>query len=162
MSAACGPAPWFVPIAATPSAPRRAAAVAAVDAADGLAVLVEGQHRDDRQRRDATHRLDRGDELVDVEERLDHEEVDAAILEQPRLLGVERPVRGRVEALQLAERADGAGDEDLPARTPPAPRGRAARPASIALELVLEDVLGELRRLAPKVFVSISSAPARM
>ena len=63
-----------------------------------IAVLVERQHRDDRQRRHRLHRLDRDDELVDVEERLDREQVDAAILEHPRLLRVERPVRGRVEA----------------------------------------------------------------
>ena len=49
-----------------------------VDAAGHLGLVVEGEQRDDRQRRDLAHRLDGDDELVEVEERLDHEQVDAA------------------------------------------------------------------------------------
>ncbi|MCZ7589958.1 MAG: hypothetical protein M5U27_14095 [Gaiella sp.] len=86
---------------------------AGTDTAGGLRLVVEGQEGDDRQRRDATHRLDRDHELVEVEERLDHEEVDATALEHLCLLGIEWAVLGGVEDLELAEGADRAGDEDV-------------------------------------------------
>ena len=141
---------------------RGAAAASAADPAGDLGVVVEGEQRDDRERRDAAHGLDRDDELVEVEERLDHEQVDAAALEHRRLLRIERPVLGRIEDLELAERPDRAGDEhvlsgDLArlAREPDA--GRVD-----LLERVVEHARASLRRFAPKVFVSISSAPAAM
>ena len=56
------------------------------DAPERLRVLVEGQERDDRQRRHGAHRADRGEELLELVERLDHEEVDAATFEKLRLL----------------------------------------------------------------------------
>ena len=84
------------------------------DPARDLGVVVERQEGDDRERRDAAHRLDRDDELLEVEERLDHEQVDAAPLEHLRLRRVQRAVLGRVEHLELAERADRPGDEDVP------------------------------------------------
>ena len=124
---------------------RRAAAPRlGADAAGDLAVVVEGEQRDDRERRDAAHRLDRDDELVEVEERLDHEQVDAATLEDPRLLRVEGAVLGGVEDLELAERADRARDEDVAAgdlaRLPCQPNaGRVD-----LLELVVEQDAGEL------------------
>ena len=68
------------------------------DAAERLAVRVEGHQRDDRQRRDRADGVDRGDELVQVEERLEHEQVDAASLEHLRLLGEERALRRRRSA----------------------------------------------------------------
>ena len=111
-----GPAPWFVPIAATSSSARRRAAVVGADPARHLRLVVEGQERDDRQRRDRRDRLDGDDELVEVEERLDHEEVDAPSFEYLRLLCVERAVLGRGEDLELPERADRARDEDVPSR----------------------------------------------
>ena len=83
------------------------------DAARRLGLVVEGEQSDDREGRDRPHRFHRDDELVDVEERLDHEQVDAAPLEHLGLLGVERAVLGCVEHLELAERADCAGDEHL-------------------------------------------------
>jgi hypothetical protein len=64
--------------------------IAGRDAAEGLGVLVEGQERDDRQARDLLHRLDRRRQLVEVEEGLDHEQVDAPAVEQGGLLGEDR------------------------------------------------------------------------
>ena len=109
-------------------------------AAERLRVLVEGQQRDDRQRRDGADGADRGEELVELVERLDHEEVDAAALEELRLLGED----GVAVLHRPAERADRAGDEDV----------RAGHLARVARDLhgglvdrrdvVLEVVLGEL------------------
>ena len=113
MSATVGPAPWFVPIAATSSAASRLRDGRRADAARDLGLVVERQQRDDRKRGDAAHRLDRDDELLEVEERLDHEQVDAASLEHLRLRRVLRTVLGGVEHLELAERADRPGDEDV-------------------------------------------------
>ena len=83
---------------------------------------------------------DRGEELVELVERLDHEEVDAAALEQLRLLGED----GLAVLRRAAERADRPGDEDV----------RAGHLARVARDLhgglvdrrdvVLEVVLGEL------------------
>ena len=145
-SAACGPAPWFVPIAATSSRASRSAAAAASIPPASLGVVVEGEERDDRERRDAADGLDRRDELVEVEERLDHEQVDAAALEHARLLGVERAVLAGVEDLELAERADRARDQHVAARD----LARLAREADARGVDRLELVLEELRRqLAP-------------
>ena len=92
----------------------------------------------------AADRLDRRDELVEVEERLDHEQVDAAALEHARLLGVQRPVLARVEDLQLAERPDRAGDQHVA----PGDVARLARQADARrvdrLELVLEQLPRQL------------------
>ena len=83
--------------------------------AERLRVLVEGHQRDDRQRRHAAHGPDCELELVQVVERLDHEQVDAASGEHGRLLGelVEPPV---LRVADVTERPDRAGDEDLLAR----------------------------------------------
>ena len=51
-----------------------------------LGLLVERHQGDDGQARGATHRLDGLDELVEVVERLDHEQVGAATLEHSCLL----------------------------------------------------------------------------
>ena len=84
--------------------------------------------------------LDRGDELVEVVERLDHEEVDAASLEELRLLGED----GVTILRRAAERADRAGDEDVGAGD----LARVARDLHCRLvdrrDVVLEVVLGEL------------------
>ncbi len=85
------------------------------DAARDLRLVVERQEGDDRERRGAPYRLDSDDELLEVEERLDHEQVDAASLEDLCLGGVERAVLGRVEHLELAERSDRPRDEDVAA-----------------------------------------------
>ena len=75
------------------------------DASERLPVGVEGHQRDDRQRGDAADGLDRGDELLEVEERLEHQQVDAAALEHLRLLAEGLALLGDVEALELAARA---------------------------------------------------------
>ena len=105
------PAPWLAPIAATPRAWRRSAA-SLPEAGERLRACVEGEHRQDGERRDAPHRFDRGHELVELEEGLDREEVDAAALEHLGLLGEELLafVCGNAS---FAERADRAGDEDV-------------------------------------------------
>ena len=116
------------------------------DAAERLAVGVERHQRDDRERRDAADGLDRGDELVEVEERLEHEQVDAAALEDLRLLAEELALLGGVEPLDVADRADRAGDEDVRARHLARLAREAHRRRVDPLELVLEEVR---RQLAP-------------
>src|SRR5205809_953919 len=112
-------------------------------AAECLRLLVERHQRNDGEARDAANRLDRGLELVEVVERLDHEEVGAASLEDRRLLGEQ--LRARLGAeLDVAEWPDRARDEDgVP--------GHLARLACAAytrgvdlLELVLGAARGEL------------------
>jgi len=56
-----------------------------------------------RQARDACHGLDRRTQLVEVEEGLDHEQIDAATLEQGGLLGEDWPTLIRREAAELSE-----------------------------------------------------------
>jgi hypothetical protein len=51
------------------------------DAAEGLRVLVEREHGDDGQPRDALHGLDRRRQLLQLEEGFDHEQIDTAPLE---------------------------------------------------------------------------------
>ena len=139
-SAAWRPTPWFAPIAATSSARERCGRLLGGDASERLRVLVEGQERDDRQRRDGADGADRGEELVELVERLDHEEVDAAALEELRLLAE----HGIAILHRAAERADRAGDEDVRAGH----LARVARDLHCGLvdrrDLVLEVVLGEL------------------
>ena len=145
-------------------APRAARRIAGRDAGERLGVLVEGELGDDRQRRDGPHRGHGRLELLEVEERLDHEQVDAAPLEEPRLL--EEDVVGvlaAVRAVELAERADRAGDEDLLARRSRAPRARASRRSRRSPRAGRRaGAPASLRRFAPNVFASISSAPAAM
>ncbi len=62
---------------------------AAVTPARVSRAFVEGQQRDDREPDTLAHRRDRVDELVEVVERLEHEQVGAAALEHRRLLGEE-------------------------------------------------------------------------
>ena len=139
-SAAWRPTPWFAPIAATSTLARACGRLLGGDASERLRVLVEGQERDDRQRRDAAHRADRREQLVELVERLDHEEVDAATLEELRLLGED----GVAILHRPAERADRPGDEDVRAGH----LTRVARDLHRGLvdrrDLVLEVVLGEL------------------
>jgi hypothetical protein len=77
---------------------------------------VEREHCEDRERGDASDAADRGFELVELEERLDGEEVDSASLEHFSLLGEDGcSVGGRDIAAGLTERADRAGDEHVAA-----------------------------------------------
>ena len=64
---------------------------------------VEREHREDRQRRDAADGLDRGLELLEIEERLDGEQVDATSLEHRRLLREDLDLRS--SARRRAHRA---------------------------------------------------------
>ena len=109
-------------------------------APERLRVLVEGQEAHDREPGDAPNRTDRGEELVELVERLDHEEVDAAALEELRLLG-----EGGVAVFRrAAEGADRAGDEHV--RT--GHLARVARDLHRGLvdrcDVVFEVVLGQL------------------
>ncbi len=111
-------------------------------ARERLGAFVEGHQRDDRQARDAPHRLDRVDELLEVVERLDHEEVGAAALEDARLLAEELAAhpRGR----RLADRPDRAGDEDVAAGDLPRLSGQLDRRRVDPLEVVLQELAGQL------------------
>ena len=114
------------------------------DARERLSAAVERHQADDRKARHRADRCDRGLEIVEVEERLHHEEVGAAPLEHARLLRVEGR---RLEALELdvAEGPDRAGDEDV-AAADLARLAREADPFAVhALEVLLEEVLRELR-----------------
>ena len=72
-------------------------------AAERLRVLVEREQADDRKRRDCAHRVNRGEQLGELVERLDHEQVDAASFQKARLLGEDgvavlgRPPSGPIE-----------------------------------------------------------------
>ena len=114
------------------------------DAAERLRVLVERHQRDDRQRRNSANRLDRRLQLVEVVERLEHEEVGAAAFEDRRLLGEEVAARLGPE-LDVPERTDRAGDEDVAAGDlARLPREADGRRVDLP-ELVLEEMRGELR-----------------
>ena len=63
--------------------------VASANAGEGLRVVLEREQRDDRQARDGANGLDRDHQLVEVEERLEHEQVGAAPFQDRRLLGEE-------------------------------------------------------------------------
>ena len=112
------------------------------DASECLPVRVEGHQRDDGEGGDSANRLDRGDELLEVEERLEHQQVDAASLQHLRLLAERLTLLGHVEALHLAARPDRAGDEDVRSRDLP----RLAREPHSARIDPLEVVLQEVRR----------------
>ena len=104
VSAASRPAPWFAPRAATSRAASRSAAWAALTPASVSAssskVISATTGSDDT----AANGSDRVGQLLQVEERLEHEEVGAAVLEHRSLLREQLapPLRAR----GLAERAD--------------------------------------------------------
>ena len=131
--------------ATTPAAASASTASRADTPASVSRVLVERELRDDRKRRDGPHGGDGGLELLQVEERLDHEQVDAASLEKPRLL--EEDVVGvlaAVRPVELAERADRARDEDLAAGD----LARLTRELDAGLDDLLELLVEEQRRRA--------------
>ena len=61
------------------------------DAGDRLRALVEREQRDDRQAGRVAHSLDRVHDLVEVVERLDHEQVGTPAFEDCGLLGEDLP-----------------------------------------------------------------------
>src|SRR5207253_9638327 len=75
--------------------------------------LVEREQGYDREARYASYRFDRGFELAEVEERLEHEQVDPAPVEQPGLFGEDRPAFLRRDVSELSERPDRPGDENV-------------------------------------------------
>jgi hypothetical protein len=122
--------------------PRRR--VLRLHAGERLSTGVEGEQCDERECRDGADRGDRRLQLVEVVERLEHEQVDPASLEHPRLLGAElRPVVPG--ELDVAERADRARDEDVPPGDLARLAGDADRGGVDLLELVGEVLARELR-----------------
>ncbi len=111
-------------------------------AGERLRTLVECQQGDDRKARHAANRLDRVDGFVQVVERLDHEQVGAAALEDLRLLGEGIPADTRDRL--LTERTDRACDEHVLARDLAGVAGELDADRVDALQLVLEEVLREL------------------
>ena len=104
-------------------------------AVEAVAVLLGRHLRDDRQIADPAHRLHRRADLVEVAERLEDEQVDAAVRERRRLLEeilLRLVDAGLAPGLDAnAERTDGAGHVGVcthssPDGGPP-PAARAAR-----------------------------------
>jgi len=112
------------------------------DAGERLGRLVERHERDDGEARDASHRVDRVLDLVQVVERLDEEEVDAAPVEDARLLGEELSPDARGGA--LSERPDRTGDEDRLSGDLACVSRELDRRRVDPLDVVLEVVLAEL------------------
>src|SRR5262249_12455353 len=89
-------------------------------AVETVAVLLRRHLRDDRQIAETAHGADRGADLIDVAERLEHEEVDAAVDQRLRLRAkvllrlVDARLAPRLDA--DAERTDRPGDIGLIAR----------------------------------------------
>ena len=101
------------------------------DAREGFRLLVEGEHGQDRQRGDAAHGLDRGLELLELEEGLDREEVDAAAFEDRRLLGED------LGALVVETRSSSPSGPIEPAMNTSRPDiSRASRASLTAVELM--------------------------
>ena len=112
-------------------------------AAEGQRVLVEGEERDDREGGHGADGVDRHRELVEVEERLDGEEIDSPALEEPCLLGEHRGLVVSVLA-RVAERPDRARDEHVAAGHLPRVardlRGRLVDRADVVLEVALAEL----------------------
>src|SRR6266511_3435980 len=114
------------------------------DARERLRVALEREQCDDREARDAPHGLDGDRELVEVEEGLDHEQVDPATLEDRGLLGEELGALLGPDIAEVAERADGARDEDVSAGDLAGLAGQADGARVDLLEILLEKVTREL------------------
>ena len=142
VSAARSPAPWFAPIAATSSPASRSAASrrvtpASVSASSSKVISATIGSEDT-----LSHGCDRVCQLLEVEERLEHEQVGAAALEQGGLLGEELlPALG---ARRLPQRPDRAPDEHVTARQLTRLPRQLHRRGVDPLELVLEVVRREL------------------
>ena len=114
-----------------------------------LGAGVEGQHCEDRQGGDAADGFDRRLELLELEERLDREEVDSAAFEHGGLLGEDLDAFGLAHA-KLAQRPDRAGDEDIAAGHLAGVAGQLDGGAVDLFELVLEVMRGELAAVGPE------------
>ena len=140
-----GPAPWFVPTAATPRPARRSAASAAetppIVSASSPKVIIATIGRSETERT-ASIAVTSSSRSKNVST---DEQVDAAPGQQPGLLREERCAVLGPRLLVLPERPDRAGDEDLPsgdlARVTGELHGRLVDPD----ELFLEVARGQLR-----------------
>ena len=161
-SASASERPQFVPTAATPSGTT--AATASVGLSPIIVRVPMSNENETTSGRsvDALDPLDRPHGLLDGEDRLEHEQVDAAVGERLRLLGVGRDrvlaVEQPVRLDQLPRRPERARHEPIRRRRPRARarrRGgspRAARPAS--------GPSASRSGVAPNVQVRTMSAPA--
>ena len=126
---ATGPTPQFTPIASTP-AEVSAATAAAGRRAVGEHEVVAERHRGDDRHVARGPRLGHGEEqVVEVEERLDDEDVGAALEEAVDLLPERGPDRGVVRVAELARRRTQRADR------PADPRVAAADVAGLARDL---------------------------
>ena len=107
-------------------------------------VLAEGHRRDDRHVRRPVGLVDGQQQVVEVEEGLDHEEVDAALEQPVDLLPEGGPDRGLVGVAELAggcaQGADAAADPRVPAADVPGLAGDLRRPSIEACRVVGEAV----------------------
>ena len=145
--ATVGPAPWFVPIAATSSSGQPAR---------GRRRRRSRPSPPPRRRRSGARRsaATRPPLTASTATTSSSRSKNVSIMKRStprpsstlRLLGVERPVLGRVEDLELPERADRARDEDVPSRD----LARLAREAHAGGVDLLERVVEQQpRQLAP-------------
>ncbi len=118
--------------------------VARRHARERLGLLVEREHGEDGERRDAPDGGDRALQLGQVEEGLDGEEVYASPLEDLRLLGEDLRALLVRDRLQLAEGADRAGDEHVPAGHLSRFAGELDGGRVDCVQVILEVVRGEL------------------
>ena len=133
-------------------------------AVERVAVLLGRHLRDDRQIRHAAHRVDRRADLVQIAERLEDEQIDAAVGERLRLLAEVRRAPRRRRSCPTA-RCGRRADRSRRRRRPD--RRAACRaifaPLRVDRRAACRRVPNDpsLIRLAPNVFVSMMSAPAR-
>ena len=132
-SIGAGPTLQFTPMTVAPRRSSSGANVSGGVPSRRVAVLLGRHLRDDRQVADAAHGVDRRADLVQVAERLEDEQVDAALERAPRACSrkyssrlVDAGLAPRLDA--DAERPDRAGDVGLVARRVPRD---AARPGSV-------------------------------
>jgi hypothetical protein len=119
------------------------------DPRERFCARVEREHCEYRQGGDAADGFDRRFELVELEEGLDSEEIDAPALEDGSLLCEDLLALVGLDRL-VAERADRAGDEHVAARDLSRLASELDAGAIDVRELVLEVVGGELASVGAK------------
>ena len=120
---------------------------------------------DDRQRRKGADGVNSQKQFFDIGKRLQNEKIDATFFEGERLLVENRKdmLRFRMTRLNAdAEWTDGTGDQDFPRGGFASFTGNLNAAAIQALHIVGEAEGASLKRLAPKVLVSMICAPASM
>ena len=129
---------------ADPELAQLVGSVARGHAGEGLRLVLEREQRDDRQARYRANGLDRDDELVEVEERLEHEQVGAAPLQDRRLLGEEPGALFGVRVVDSPSGPIEPADEDVAPGHLAGLAGEADARRDDLLELVLEVVARQL------------------